>query len=59
MSTRDEIAATIRREDSRALREAARIIRRLKIDFPGTSRAAVIRTLEGVAGELASVGREG
>lgn len=59
MSTRDEIVVTIRRLDSRNLMEAARIIRRLKIDFPGASRAGVIRTLERVAGELQPVDQEG
>jgi hypothetical protein len=46
MTSRAELLAFMAKEDAHVLDEAARIIRRLRVQPEGTSRAAFCRTLE-------------
>ena len=52
MSTREEMKRSIAKSDARNLREAARIIRRRHIIFPGVSMALVERVLTAEANNL-------
>jgi len=52
VSTRQEMADYIAKMRARELEDAVKVIRHLRLDFPGASRAAVCRVLLGAADNL-------